>query len=99
MKRPTANSHNRLFGDVARVPPTPKSYHKSSILIGSDDIDSSKLNNGNGTLNGNGNAINGNNVSHENGNGKLNGTNGHTNGSRGKYFDQKIYSNIKNIKG
>lgn len=90
VKRPAASSHNRLFGDVERVPPTPKSYyHKSSIPIGVDDTDAPKLTNGNGALNGNGNGIaatNGNGVAYENGNGhaKINGTNGHTNGSRGK---------------
>lgn len=86
-KRPAANSHNRLFGEVERVPPTPKSYHKSNIPIGKDDIDAPKVTNGNGTLNGNGAAAitNGNGVAHENGNAKVNGTNGHTNGSRGKY--------------
>lgn len=78
------NSHNRLFGDVERVPPTPKTYHKSNIPIGSDDTDAPKLTNGNGTSNGNGVASNGNGVAHENGHAKVNGTNGHTNGSRGK---------------
>lgn len=82
MKRPAVNSYNRLFGDVERVPPTPKSYHKSSIPIGKDDIDAPKVANGNGALNGNG-ASNGNCLTHENGNGKVNG---HTNGSRGKYL-------------
>lgn len=88
VKRPGASSHNRLFGEVERVPPTPKSYHKSNIPIGKDDIDASKVTNGNGTLNGNGSVAttNGNGVAHENGNAKVNGTNGHTNGSRGKYF-------------
>lgn len=92
LKRPAANSHNRLFGDVERVPPTPKTYHKSNIPIGAadDTTDAPKVTNGNGTMNGNGNAAtNGNGVAHENGNGngitKTNGTNGYMNGSRGKY--------------
>ncbi|XP_055301918.1 microtubule-associated protein Jupiter isoform X2 [Sitodiplosis mosellana] len=84
VKRPAANSHNRLFGDVERVPPTPKGYHKSNIPIGKDDIDAAKVTNGNGALNGNGVAANtnGNGVAHENGNAKVIGTNGHANGSR-----------------
>lgn len=101
MKRPSESSHNRLFGDVERVPPTPKTYHKSNIPIGSvkDTTDAPKLTNGNGTMNGNGNGhaaaaaaatSNGNGnghaeVAHENGHAKTNGTNGHVNGSRGKY--------------
>lgn len=93
MKRPSESSHNRLFGDVDRVPPTPKSYHKTSIPIGStgDLTDAPKMTNGNGTMNGNGHAAaaatsNGNGeVAHENGHAKTNGTNGHINGSRGKY--------------
>lgn len=85
-----------MFGDVERVPPTPKTYHKSNIPIGSDDMTDAapKVTNGNGTMNGNGNAngtvaTNGNGVAHENGNGnghgnaKTNGTNGYMNGSRG----------------
>lgn len=76
-KRPSVSSHNRLFGDTDRVPPTPKTYNKSSIPIGKDDPDAPKLTNGNGTSNGNGNG-----VVPENGN--ANGSNGHTNGSRGK---------------
>lgn len=100
MKRPSVSSHNRLFGDVERVPPTPKTYHKSNIPIGSDDHTDAapKVTNGNGTMNGNGNgnangtvATNGNGVAHENGNGhgnaKTNGTNGYMNGSRGEYID------------
>lgn len=95
-RRPSVNSHNRLFGDVERVPPTPKGYQKSNIPIGSDDIDASKVTNGNGNgngvangngtaaLNGNGHA-NGNGHIHENGHAKVNGTNGHANGARGKY--------------
>lgn len=98
MKRPSESSHNRLFGDVERVPPTPKTYHKSNIPIGSvkDTTDAPKLTNGNGHLNGNGNGhaaaaaaatSNGNGeVAHENGHAKTNGTNGHVNGSRGKYI-------------
>lgn len=97
VKRPSESSHNRLFGDVERVPPTPKTYHKSNIPIGSvkDTTDAPKLTNGNGTMNGNGNGhaaaaatSNGNGngeVAHENGHAKTNGTNGHVNGSRGKY--------------
>lgn len=95
MKRPSESSHNRLFGDVDRVPPTPKTYHKSSIPIGSgDDTDAPKMTNGNGTMNGNGHAAaataatsNGNGVvAHENGHAKTNGTNGHMNGSRGNNY-------------
>lgn len=81
-----------MFGDVDRVPPTPKTYHKSNIPIGSvdDTTDAPKLTNGNGTMNGNGHAAattsNGNGVvAHENGHAKTNGTNGHMNGSRGNY--------------
>lgn len=95
LKRPGVSSHNRLFGDVDRVPPTPKTYHRSNIPIGADDTtDAPKVTNGNGTMNGNGHpATNGNGVAHENGNGngngngiaKTNGTNGYMNGSRGKY--------------
>lgn len=94
MKRPSESSHNRLFGDVERVPPTPKTYHKSNIPIGSasDITDAPKMTNGNGTtMNGNGHAAaaatsNGNGeVAHENGHAKTNGTNGHMNGSRGNY--------------
>lgn len=97
MKRPSESSHNRLFGDVERVPPTPKSYHKSSIPIGAvaDTTDAPKMTNGNGTMNGNGNGhaaaaatSNGNGngeVAHQNGHAKTNGTNGHINGSRGNY--------------
>lgn len=80
-----------MFGDVERVPPTPKSYHKSSIPIGADGTDAPKAVNGNGKLsNGNG-AMNGNGIAHENGNHKVEHSNGHvangtTNGSRpGKY--------------
>ncbi|XP_031629076.1 microtubule-associated protein Jupiter isoform X2 [Contarinia nasturtii] len=90
VKRTGVSSHNRLFGDVERVPPTPKSYQKSSIPIGKDDTDAPKVTNGNGTMNGNGiaavattAATNGNGVAHENGHAKVNGTNGHINGSRG----------------
>lgn len=93
MKRPGESSHSRLFGDVERVPPTPKSYHKTSIPIGlvDDTTDAPKMTNGNGTMNGNGHAAapaaNGNGVAaQENGHAKTNGTNGHMNGSRGNYF-------------
>lgn len=97
VKRPSESSHNRLFGDVERVPPTPKSYHKTSIPIGvaDDTTDAPKMTNGNGhaIMNGNGNGhaaaattSNGNGVAHENGHAKTNGTNGHMNGgSRGNY--------------
>lgn len=87
-RRPIVDSHNRLFGEVERVPATPKSYHKTSIPIGNDDTDAPKVTNGNGAVNGNGtngHNGNGNGIIHENGNGKINGTNGHSNGSRGKY--------------
>lgn len=104
VKRPSESSHNRLFGDVERVPPTPKTYHKSNIPIGSvdDATDAPKMTNGNGTMNGNGHAAaaaaaattsNGNGVvAHENGHAKTNGTNGHMNGSRGNY--KKKFSSI-----
>lgn len=85
-RRTGGDSHNRLFGEAERVPATPKSFKKSSIPIGNDDIDAPKVANGNGTTNGNGTAaLNGNGVSHENGTAKSNGTNGHSNGHRGNY--------------
>lgn len=79
-RRTGLDSHNRLFGEAEHVPATPKSFKKSSIPIGNDDIDAPKVTNGNGTA-----ALNGNGVSHENGTAKVNGTNGHSNGHRGNY--------------
>lgn len=67
----TADSHNRLFGEVDRSYPV-KSHSRSNIPIGSDSIDSSAVvtngkANGHGLTNGNGHVGNG----HTNGNGNV----------------------------
>lgn len=70
----TADSHNRLFGEVDRsFTPASKSHSRSNIPIGGDSTDNGTNGQANGYTNGNGHAAaangNGHAAHHANGNG------------------------------